>query len=304
MNTSRRAEVLPRIGQLRDLFTSRYPLFRDSIDRALAKFGDTWQAEFEEALARLLPDVDQLSAAAAGYAAFAADLMRRQAQFEKDRTYPPKTHAESAEEVYLDQGFMTSQYLPGLLLSHYLWPHHYRQAEFFGRSFIGAMRETGATSFVEIGCGTGLYSREVLARIPSARGVGFDISPASAAFTLAHLEAFGLAGRYEMRLQDVVADPIQPCDRLVCVEVLEHLDDPTEFLRVLRAALRPGGEAFITAALNAPHIDHIYLYTEPDEVREQLVQAGFSIRADLHSVAHPPRAPGLPVPSVLAVIVR
>src|SRR5207248_1720568 len=139
---------------------------------------------------------------------------------------------------------------------HYLWPHHYHQSRFFDMAFVAPLQRQAAVRFAEVGIGTGLYSRRLLQQVPDARGIGFDISPSSQAFTQVHLDAFGLGNRYDVVLRDVVAEPMTPCEWLVCVEVLEHLEDPVAFLRTLRAALLPGGRAFITAALNAPHVDH------------------------------------------------
>jgi SAM-dependent methyltransferase len=290
-----------RVDELRARLQGRAPFFASAVDRAEASFGEEWSAGFEETLTRLFPDDDQLAAAAEGYARFAMDLMRRQSRFERERVYPAKSYAEAAAEVYLDADFMAAQYLPGLLIAHYLWAHHYRHLVFFERAFLGAM--AGATTFAEVGVGTGLYSRLTLQARPAITGRGYDISPASKAFADAHVAAFGAEDRFETILQDIVADPIPPAPWLICVEVLEHLEDPPAFLAALRAALLPGGHAFITAALNAANVDHIYLYEGPDQVAAQLHQAGFETRESFLANAYAPAAPDTPVPAVAAFVV-
>jgi SAM-dependent methyltransferase len=253
----------------------------------------------------VFPGDDELAPAAEGYARFVMDLLRRQRRFERDRTYPAKTYAEAAAEVYMDDEYMTRQYLPGLLLAHFLWPHHVRHAAFFDVAFLEPMRVASGTQFAEVGIGTGLYSRQVLTRLPDARGVGLDISPASAAFAGAHLRAFAVDDRYEIRLQDIVAQPLdEPVSWLICIEVLEHLEDPVTFLSALRAALAPGGRAFVTAALNAAHVDHIHLYTTIEDVIAETREAEFDVEQAFLANAHAPTAPGLPVPSVAALILR
>jgi len=62
--------------------------------------------------------------------------------------------------------------------------------------------------------------------------------------------------------------------------VLEHLERPGEFCCWLRDLVKPGGHAYITAALNAAHSDHIYLFREPAELEAMLRSAGFQ---PLHS---------------------
>jgi SAM-dependent methyltransferase len=278
-------------------------MFAGAIDGGEARFGPGWADEFEVTLAALFPTPERLAAAAQAYARFALDLMRRQRRFERERTYPAKSYAEAAAEVYLDAAFMADRYLPGLVLAHHLWPHHVRHLRFFESAFLAEIAGRGSGGFVEVGIGTGLYSRRTLELLGEARGTGYDISPASIAFAAAHLDAFGLSDRFETVLRDVVADPIEPTPRLICIEVLEHLEDPLGFLRVLRAALMPGGRAFITAALNAAHVDHIHLYRTPGEVAAQLESAGFDVEQALLATAYPPPSPGVPVPAVAAFVV-
>ena len=158
--------------------------------------------------------------------------------------------------------------------------------------------------FAEVGVGTGLYSRIILQDTPDISGAGFDISEHSKAFAENHLRAFGLDARYTIRLEDVrenISGNEFPW--LVCVEVLEHLEDPAAFLKTLRKMLAPGGRAFITAALNAADEDHIYLYTDTAQIVEQLTGAGFFVEQSFYNAAYLPASAGLPVPAVAAFIV-
>jgi 2-polyprenyl-3-methyl-5-hydroxy-6-metoxy-1,4-benzoquinol methylase len=293
----------PRVAALDAVLREKYGFFKDAVDRTAAEFGPQWTAAFEETLAKLFPDDGRLAKAAEGYARFVMDLLRRQRRFERERVYPAKTYAAAAAEVYMDDDYMTRQYLPGLLLAHFLWPHHVRHAAFFETAFVGPMRLAADTRFAEVGVGTGLYSREVLMQLGTARGVGLDISPASAAFTKRHVEAFAVDDRYEMRLQDVVDEPLdEPVPWLICIEVLEHLEDPVTFLGALRASLAPGGRAFVTAALTAAHVDHIHLYETVDDVIAESADAGFVVEQAFLANAHPPTSLGTPVPAVAALI--
>jgi 2-polyprenyl-3-methyl-5-hydroxy-6-metoxy-1,4-benzoquinol methylase len=86
--------------------------------------------------------------------------------------------------------------------------------------------------------------------------------------------------------------------------VLEHLDDPVAFLRGLRATMAPGGTAFITAALNAAHADHVHLYRSHDDVLAHLVEAGFTLEQSFLGAAYRPPAPGVPVPLAAAFVVH
>ena len=114
----------------------------------------------------------------------------------------------------------------------------------------------------------------------------------------------GLQNRYQVQLRDITTEPMESkTDWLVCVEVLEHLDDPVSFLRGLRRNMASGGKAFITAALNAAHTDHIYLYRNGAEVMAHLTEAGFTMEQSFVANAYKPVATDIPVPAAAAFVV-
>jgi 2-polyprenyl-3-methyl-5-hydroxy-6-metoxy-1,4-benzoquinol methylase len=276
---------------------------RTSIPRASAEFGPEWDDAFEQLLAHLYRDPVALADAVKGYAAFAVDSMRRQSRFEREREYPAKTFAEAAQEVYFNDEYMHTQYLPGLLLSHYLWSHHYRQLQYFERFFVPSLAAQAQPRFAEVGIGTGVYSRTALQAVPSAQGFGYDLSPVSVKFTRAHLDAFGLLGRYDTDLRNVIDQPPQEkVGHVICVEVLEHLEDPVALLRGLKAMTAEGGQLFITAALNAANADHIYLYRNAEEVLAQAAEAGLHVEHYFFANAYPAPQPGVPVPGAMAMV--
>ncbi len=293
----------PGLTRMATALRAKHRFAADSVDRGAALFGQPWADQFEHVVSTLFPDEQAIAAAVKGYASFAMQSMRLQAAFERERAYKSKTYAEAAQEVYFNPRHMMDEYLPGLLLSHFLWPHHYRQLQFFDSAFVQAMRVAGATSFMEVGIGTGLYSCLLLERLPGVSGIGLDISPSSQAFTEAQVAALGMGARYRTELRDVTAEPLEPkADWLVCVEVLEHLEDPVAFLRGLRRNMAPGARAFVTAAINAAHADHIYLYRNAGEVLDHLTEAGFTLEQSFVGAAYKPSAPGVPVPEAVAFV--
>ena len=167
-------------------------------------------------------------------------------------------------------------YLPGMLLSHYVWPHHYKMLKFFRAQ---CSKIPAVETFAEVGVGCGMYSKEAAVRFPSSRGWGYDISRHSLNFTAQIMAAFGCQGRYETHVRDIIADTPNQTDLVICQEVLEHLEDPPLFLKALRKMTKPGGYAYISAAVNAGHVDHIYLYRSPDQVGAEITSAGYRIVA-------------------------
>ncbi len=293
----------PRLEQLRAALRKSFPFNADHVERGLATFGEAWASELDVLLGRMFQGEGSIELAAKGYCDFVLDGMRLMKKFEKTGAYVAKTYAEAASEVYHNRDYMIDLYLPGNLLSHYLWPHHYRQLVFVRNSFIADLRASAAPSFFDVGIGTGFYSRVLLDEVPQARGVGFDISEFSIEYTRKQVDAYGCGDRYELRRQDVMAKPVgDVAPFVVCVEVLEHLEDPLAMLRALRTLVAPGGKAFITAALTAPNADHIYLYRNAEEVLHQLREAGFRLEQYFVAAAYTPRVHE-PVPTIAAFIV-
>lgn len=293
----------PGLSRLQSLFEQKHKFCRPLIAKGIAEFGAGWANDLEAVLATSCQDDLALEAAAKGYSAFAFHSMRRQKAFELVREYPRKTYAEAAGEVYFNAKHMMREYLPGLLLSHFLWLHHYRQLQFFDTAFAGAIRLSAQRQFAEVGVGTAVYSRRLLARLPQSTGNGYDVSPSSCQFAQRHIESAGVQALYTMKEQDIIARPVSPVPWLVCVEVLEHLEQPIEFLQALRAGLAPGGKAFTAAALNAAHTDHIYLYRNGEGVWEHLRAAGFKPEQCFVPAAYAPPGPGVPVPLAATFVV-
>jgi SAM-dependent methyltransferase len=91
---------------------------------------------------------------------------------------------------------------------------------------------------LEVGCFNGFFLQEL--RSLGADVYGFDVNEAAldVGRTL-----FGLRGRLNSSLDEILA--LAPFDDIVCIDLVEHLDKPDEFLSRMRAALLPGGRLFV-----------------------------------------------------------
>ena len=279
------------------------PFMSNTVAKMRGVFGESWEARFEETLSKMFADEKTMENAIKGYVRFALEATKLQKRFEKDGEYIPKTYDDVAQDVYHNEEYMHNLYLPGNLLSHYLWPHHYRQLMYFHDVFVPRMLASGDRSFVDVGVGTGFYSRQLLCAAGDAKGKAYDISQHAWNYATMQMKAFNLLDRWQCELRNVLSAEIrQDWPFLLSVEVLEHLEDPVAFLKRLRAMLRKGGSGFITAAITAPNADHIYLYNEPQDIIVQLEEAGFGLVDFLEERGYEPLA-NKPVPRIAAFVV-
>src|SRR5581483_7470150 len=191
-------------------------------------------------------------------------------QMELDRTgkYKYSSYEEVRAIVYDNPELMNRRYLNGLLLSETFWTNHYKMFRYFVDDFCGGNPAHG--SVLEVPAGTGIFVSEFARRNPGWRAHAIDISDSSVAFSRAVAQLNGDA-RVDVRKRDVFDIPDdEKYDRLICGELLEHLERPEELLAKLARLSAPGARLFVTTAVLAANIDHIYLYSSAQEVRDQL----------------------------------
>jgi 2-polyprenyl-3-methyl-5-hydroxy-6-metoxy-1,4-benzoquinol methylase len=294
----------PMVGVIDAVFVAEASYLASVISKQVDRFGPQWLDVFENDLKVFFSDdVEGLKTAVRGYIRFALDGMLLQKRFDKTGEYENKTYEQASAEVYQNEKYMHSLYLPGIYLSQFLFRHHYQQHLFFEESFVPAVKAHGGKTFVDVGVGTGFYSREMLRKVPALTGRGYDLSPHSLSYTRRNVDTFGLSDRYVAARQDILEQPPEPASFLINIEVLEHLEDPLTFLKGLYRMLAPGGLGFIAAAVTAPNTDHIYLYRSTQEVVDQIKQAGFTVLEYRDDAAYEPRAANESVPRNALVMV-
>jgi SAM-dependent methyltransferase len=92
---------------------------------------------------------------------------------------------------------------------------------------------------VDMACGEG-YGSDVLAR-SAASVVGVDANPE------AHEHARLRYARPDLRFErDLVEGFAEPCDAVVFLQTIEHVEDPGAILEHFKSMLEPGGVAFVS----------------------------------------------------------
>jgi SAM-dependent methyltransferase len=122
--------------------------------------------------------------------------------------------------------------LPDVPEENYWYRRHLAVYEWIGARVIGRR-------VVDMACGEG-YGAEVLSR-SAASVIGVDANPE------AHDHARLRYQRQNLRFErDLVESFSAPCDAVVFLQTIEHVQDPDAVLEHFKAMLEPGGVAYVS----------------------------------------------------------
>jgi 2-polyprenyl-3-methyl-5-hydroxy-6-metoxy-1,4-benzoquinol methylase len=168
--------------------------------------------------------------------------------------------------------------------------HHQSEAlRLLGQAL--AIAETGATisegvasvenrkpkaadlQLLDMGCGMGGFA--VAAARDGARVTALDYNPAYCAITAVRAARYGLPLPVAAAAGEAIPLPDGGYDAVVCLDVLEHVQQPDALVAELHRVLRPGGVALITAinrfAFRDPHYHLPLINWLPRPLAEALI---------------------------------
>ena len=103
----------------------------------------------------------------------------------------------------------------------------------------------GGATVLDVGCGGGLLA-ESLARVGAAV-TAIDLAPSMIETARLHALESGLTIDYRIESAErLAARKSERFDVLTCMEMLEHVPDPSETVKVFGTLVRPGGDVFIS----------------------------------------------------------
>jgi 2-polyprenyl-3-methyl-5-hydroxy-6-metoxy-1,4-benzoquinol methylase len=258
---------------------SKNHLHSKKLEKSLAQMDSNYFEQANAFLSKyeklLLEEKKTIDYAIECYLNMLADVNYESVQFLQTGEYSSKSFKEVNARVYANPEVM-EYYMHGLLLSQFLWIHHYKILLFFDE--IIHSNRTNINSYLEVGGGHGLYISEAINIIN--RPISFvlaDISQSSLAISQKMINNSAV----NYILTDIFEfNSEQKFNFITMGEVLEHVEDPVALLKKLHTLLNNNGKLFITTPTNAPAIDHIFLFRNADEIRDIINQAGFQIEEE------------------------
>jgi ubiquinone/menaquinone biosynthesis C-methylase UbiE len=222
--------------------------------------------------------------------------------FLRSGRYASSSFAEVEQRVYANPDIM-EYYMYGLVFSQFLWKEQYARLEFFCNGLPHYRASIG--SYLELGGGHAMYissAADILR--PDTHFELIDISATS----IDVARAMSPNDRIQYHLCNVFDFPAdRKYDFVVAGEILEHLEEPRKLLARIRGMLTPQGHAFISTPVNAPTVDHIYLFNHVREIREMLSSEGFLIESEATRYSEDvpeAKAEKLKIPQMFAAFVR
>lgn len=256
------------IDRVSDYVASRYPQCRTGIEEAVATSPNRFAEIAEMYLGWLLlaRGEDAIEKSVDAFVQFTTDVNIAQARYEADGHYE-YTSFDEVNAIHYSQDSQMQGYLWGIYLTNFLWAHHLEICLFFKDRFLSRLKEK--SRLIEVAPGHGGWGAWALHSLNSATLEGYDISPSSIEIASAVTQAAGVGDRasyLEKNALSLIELDAETADAGICSFLIEHLEDPAQLFRVIHYLLKPGGVFFVTGALTAAQIDHIYEFRQESEL--------------------------------------
>jgi 2-polyprenyl-3-methyl-5-hydroxy-6-metoxy-1,4-benzoquinol methylase len=222
-----------------------------------------------------------------GYASFVLDVNRSQLKYEMNKKYINKTYEDVYRSVYNNPAHM-ELYHWGVFLTTFAWEHHLRIFDFFIKQFLINLNENGKV--LDLGSGSGIWSLLLLQNFKNWTSTGIDISETSVNTARKMADVNGFEGRAVFLENNALTYlENQKFNAVISAFLLEHLEDPREIFSNISSNLEPHGYAFVTGALTAAEVDHIYEFRRESEIIRMAEDAGLRLVSCLSSAprSHP-----------------
>jgi len=219
-----------------------------------------------------------ISDLAEGYAFFLATNDEEEKYFFEHGKYRYDSLKEVSERVYENAGYM-EKYMLGLAVSMVLWPQHRKYFQFFSHFLDKSAHYSG--KYLEVGAGHGLFVSEALRKGNFKAYDILDISEKSLELTKRMTKEYAEGKTLRFIHKDFLKYAGETYDVISIGEVLEHVENPLDFLKKCGDILNIDGRVYLTTCVNAPELDHIYMFSGVDEVESMFDKAGLEITEKL-----------------------
>ncbi len=269
------SDVFPLTRRLTSSILEANPVHRRFMDNAMAANLPSEREHLEQYLSFCVSQGLSIEFLAECYLVILGDTLREQVYFKKHGNYRYHSFAQVADRVYHDETYM-SRYMYGLAITSFLWPNHLQMLRFFDE----VLPHDAGGSYLEIGPGHGYYLMKAMQQSAYNEFMAVDISETSIELTRQLIEHYSGKTECVLRQEDFLDNKFKDdfFSAVVMGEVLEHVEDPGRFLREIRRVADAQAFIYVTTCINAPAVDHIFLFNSVEHLEAMIVDAGLIIR--------------------------
>ena len=219
------------------------------------------------------------------YLSFCAYFTEERLYFVQNGTYRYSTYEEAAA-LYENSEYMKN-YMIGLSLAIYLWGIQREGMRFFREKCQQDMHKGG--QYLEVGPGHGEYLITAIENMSFDHYTAVDISMTAAQLTQSFIK-FALRDKQDM-LNKVTVEhkdffdftSEEKFDGIVISEVLEHVENPKDFLVQVRKLSKKDTFIYLSTAINSPFPDHLYHFRNKEEVYSLFEETGLQVVDEVSS---------------------
>lgn len=302
--TAHQKDKFPLLCETIEWVTREMSFLGNSIARTAERFGPLFW-EKGEAHCRMLKKLCEerkvpYEKAVKSYVRISLEYLHLQQKLLNTGEYYHSDFSVVKEAVYDNPEVMEGYYLDGIFLTLIFWPNHFEMLRFFETDFLKLLPPSGKGC--EIATGHGVFFKTFYENKKAWDLIGVDISHSSICYTRDLLKTHPTgSGTFHLMMGDVTSRlPFHDgtFDAVVCGELLEHLEDPERSLVEIKRVMKKDGYLFLTVAIFAANIDHIFLFESAEDARKIVLSAGFAIREERRLPVNPednPNCPKVPV---------
>lgn len=262
------------------------PLQARSVQEYLDEMHDAEKEKLTRRINYYLDMGEDYDSISDGYLNFCLYFMEERKYFVEHGTYRYSTYKE-AESLYSDSAYMKN-YMIGLSLAIYLWNIQRESMRFFVKKCKEDKHLGG--KYLEVGPGHGEYLVTAMENMLFDEYLAVDISSTSAEMTRSFLRYVYQNDKKTLEKvavlhKDFFSIEEEKYDGIVISEVLEHVENPKDFLLQTKKLAKPDAFIYLSTAINSPFPDHLYHFHRKEEVYRLLKKTGFKVVDEVISTA-------------------